>query len=65
MTDSRRQPNPRYRQPSDLNQRDREHYEVARGFATDFTGTEFRERYARQYPERNRGSILPSDYCFN
>ncbi|MBL8897690.1 MAG: hypothetical protein JNM84_08680 [Planctomycetes bacterium] len=65
MTDSRRQPNPRYRQPSDLNPRDREHYEVARRFSDWFRGREFRAQYKLLFPKRKSGSILPSDYCFN
>lgn len=59
------QHNPRDRGPSDLNSRDREHYEVARQFSEWFTRSEFERRYRAMYPDRKPGSIIPSDYCFN
>lgn len=52
-------------QPDDLNTRDREHYEVARALPGWFTGGAFRDCYRRRYPDRNPGSIIPSDYCVN
>lgn len=53
------------RTPDELNARDREHYEVAKALVGWFTGSDFRDRYRRMYPQRNTGSILPSDYCIN
>ena len=60
-----RQPNSRFRSPTDLNRRDREHFEVARSIGTNFTRAEFLNRYAKLYPTRTHSSIIPSDYCFN
>ena len=42
-----------------------EHYEVAKSFSGDFTTSEFKERYLERFPERNPGSILPSDFSHN
>lgn len=59
------QPNARYRSPSDLNERDREHFDVASAINGWFDKAKFVNSYARQFPHRNPGSIIPSDYCFN
>ena len=59
------QPNSRFRSPADLNRRDREHFEVARSLGPNFTRAEFLNQYAKLYPKRTCGSIIPSDYCFN
>lgn len=56
---------PRYASPDDLNPRDREHYEVASGMKGWFNKAEFAQRYGIAYPNRNAGSIIPSDYCVN
>lgn len=55
----------RFRSPDDLNTRDREHYEVANGMKGWFNKADFVQRYAIAYPNRNAGSIIPSDYCVN
>jgi hypothetical protein len=60
-----RQPNSRIRSVGDFNERDREHFEVAKSFDGPFNRADFAERYSRLYPSRKDGSIIPSDYCFN
>lgn len=59
------QPNSRYKTPDDLNNCDREHYEVAKSLVGSFTPARFVSRYRDMYSSRKRGSIIPSDYCFN
>ncbi len=59
------QRNPKFKGPDDLNERDREHYEVARALAGWFDKARFVDRYRALYPRQNLGSIIPSDYCFN
>ncbi|MEQ1632550.1 MAG: hypothetical protein ABL997_09265 [Planctomycetota bacterium] len=54
-----------FRSLVDLNTRDREHYEVASTMQGWFDKAEFVKRYAIAYPDRNKGSIIPSDYCVN
>ncbi len=61
----RKQPNPRYRVSNDLNQRDREHHEVAASIQGDFTAGQHKARYRARFPQRNESSIIPSDYCFD
>jgi len=55
----------KHRSPSELNVRDREHYEVSRYLSVWFDKARFVEAYERMYPQRNVGSIIPSDYCVN
>jgi hypothetical protein len=56
---------PRFGSPDDLNTRDREHYDVARMMRGWFTKADFAQRYGIAFPLRNKGSIIPSDYCTN
>lgn len=60
-----KQPNPKCRSAEDLNERDREHYEVSANLAGWFDKSRFVDRYRVMFPLRNQGSIIPSDYCFN
>lgn len=59
------QPNPKYRSAEDLNERDREHYQVSVGLTGWFDKARFVDRYRGMFPDRNQGSIIPSDYCLN
>lgn len=60
-----KQPNPKYRSADDLNERDRQHYQVSASIAGWFDKARFVDRYRGMFPDRNQGSIIPSDYCFN
>ncbi len=47
-------------------ERHKEHYEIASRFGgREFTLDEFMRLYEQVYPNRPRGSMLPSDYCVN
>lgn len=48
------------------NERDVEHYSVAKSLAgSRFTRSQFITRYLTLFPNRPTGSIIPSDYCVN
>lgn len=49
----------------DLTEVQREHYEIAQWFDDAFEVNEFQARYREQYPNRPKGSILPSDFAYN
>lgn len=50
---------------SDLSPVQQEHYEVARDFDGLFSAKEFKQQYRERFPDRNKLSILPSDFSFN
>jgi endonuclease-3 len=50
-----------------MTKREQEHHEIARTFGVGrtFTRSEFMNLYRREYPDREPGAMLPSDYCVN
>ena len=51
--------------PTGLTKLANEHYKVARSFSGRFSRQDFLAQYAKMYPPRTQGSIIPSDYCVN